>query len=179
MLWRCKIYFYSLVPYFFVLLFFLLYFIFLVWGENRFDEKILGFFSLFPALCFILVFGFRYDVGVDFNSYLGYFNDQQIYSVGDIPYEVGFYYIIRFLRWLGFSFQSLFILTTTIQVILLIKITKAYDKVGFLILLLYFFCLNILVSLNTIRQSLSILFCILSVIRFYEGRYISDIPQLI
>ena len=128
--------------------------------------------AIYPILFFVLVFGFRKDVGVDFSSYAGYFDSQQIHSVKDVPYEAGFYYIIGTLKSFGFSSQSLFVLTSIIQAVLLTKIVKAYNKAGILIFIFYFLSLNILVSLNILRQSLSLLFCILAVIRFNERRYL-------
>ena len=52
----------------------------------------------YPIFVFILIVGFRYNVGGDFSAYNDYYNDQSFISdPSQVDYEYGFYKLIELL----------------------------------------------------------------------------------
>ena len=120
---------------------------------------------------FCLLIGLRYNVGGDFEGYAAYYDNQlSSTSYDEVPYEIGFYWLIKILNALDLSSQSLFVATVLIQVLLLIRIIERQEKSGFVTVLFYFFTLSFLESLNIIRQHIAFLFVILAIFEFESSK---------
>ena len=118
----------------------------------------------YPIFVFILIVGFRYNVGGDFSAYNDYYNDQSFISdPSQVDYEYGFYKLIELLLYFDLPAQSLFIVCSFFQVVLLLKIIQISRSSGFLVIFFYFTTLAFIESLNVMRQSIAFLGVILSV----------------
>lgn len=119
--------------------------------------------SMYPTILFITFVGLRVDVGVDFQSYVKYFNNQSYFDIEQAPYSMGFYFIINKLNSFHFSSQSLFIVMSFVQAILLMCIARISGRAAFFVIILYFLQLDFINSLNTSRQALSMIALVLFV----------------
>lgn len=106
---------------------------------------------------FSLIIGLRYGVGIDYFSYLEYYQYPSAASYKD-SMEVGYEVLNRTCRELGFHFCVIYILTSCIQIAPIIggfRINKAEMPI---FILLYFLTSYVFFSLNGIRQAIAFSF---------------------
>ena len=129
-------------------------------------KKIKNLFCLAPLF---FISAFRYQVGIDFNSYVNYYFD--VIAGNDTYMGASFSWIARFGHFLGFNQQLLFIIYSFLFILFIYlsineifkKITYSNEMLYLIIILFYSFLFYM--SLNQIRSSLSssiILYAILS-----------------
>ncbi len=108
------------------------------------------------VILFGLVLGLRYKVGGDYFGYVNYYLDQnEGIKTSDVPYEWGFYWLIRILREFSLPPSMLFIVICALQMMFIAtwlrkNITIAYWYIYFL-----FTSLLVFESMNIIRQILA------------------------
>lgn len=87
-------------------------------------------FLIIPVLVYVLFWGFRIDVGTDYEAYCNAF---QIISNGFYAdYEFGFFALCEFLSSLGFTSISLFVVVSFIQIVSILCLptnNSVYEKV--------------------------------------------------
>ncbi len=130
------------------------------------------FYKILPIIVFVVVVGFRYDVGGDFQEYSYYYNSQKDLHWSQVPYEYGFYLLIDFLIALELPAQSVFILCAFVQVLLLLKLLESCGESAAWIILFYFLTLSFIESLNVMRQGIAVLCFIVFVFNYCKYRYI-------
>lgn len=124
---------------------------------------------LFPVIAFSLVLGLRYNVGID---YLNYYNTyvEQFNYVFSIRFEPGFNFLYRILYFLRAKPGILFIIIAFIQIVVFYRVFR--DKIvllPFAVFLLFVSC-HIFGMLNTLRQSISVLFLLWSIEYIYREK---------
>ena len=141
---------------------------FFVWLSEKsrtyFDKMILLF------IAFLIVFlpsAIRYDIGVDYLNYLEIYNNEWFKDY--INKEPSFYFINLVFKNLDVHFQLLIV---TFAFIFTIVAFKAYPKKNAWLLHFIFFSLMLYFSFSTMRQAVSISFCLLALFYFFEKRYL-------
>lgn len=107
------------------------------------------------GLVLILISGLRYDVGVDYQSYLELFDR---IGRGYNPYtEFGFDTIVKLFLFAGLTYQSIFLFFSTLTVVFFLKYIYYFSRYKYLSLFL-FFSLPVFyfASFNQIRQFLAV-----------------------
>lgn len=112
----------------------------------------------FSTVIFAITLGLRYNVGGDYKSYVDYYHETTSdIAYADVPFEIGFYYLILVLKALGLPYWSLFLVMCAIQMIFLgAWLTRQSDAAPWLIFF-YFTTLLGFESLNIIRQATSLM----------------------
>ncbi len=108
------------------------------------------------VLLFGTVIGLRENVGGDYQSYVNYyvsFTDGM--TVKDVPYEWGFFSLIRTLRLLDFSPAALFVMTSAMQMLFICLWLRRHTFLAHWYIYFFFTCLLLFESMNTVRQSLA------------------------
>lgn len=141
---------------------------FFVWLSEKMRYKLDRWLVL--GVAFLLVFipaAVRYDIGVDYSSYL------RIYESGSyVNYqfkEPAFYFINWFLDSIGAHFQWLF---AVFAFIFTAVAFKAYPRKNAWLLHFLFFSMLWFPSFNIIRQEISIAFCMLALLNYFDRRYL-------
>lgn len=117
----------------------------------------------FKFLCFLVLYipaSVRYNIGIDYKSYVIMFNSYSDYG------EIGWHWIENLVRFLNLDVQWIFVVSSILIYGLLLKIKK---KEFILLISLYFF-LNYTESYNAVRNYISISIFIFSYYVFLEGR---------
>lgn len=128
-----------------------------VWQENATLDLTKGysfnFFHLLALMLLTLVVAVRYDVGTDWNTYNGLFKSYKnnpLMSFGNQEMELGYYYVNRFVIWIGGGSSIVF------GALALIAWGLAFKSVPpYLVPLLIFFLFvdeYFFISLNLVRQ---------------------------
>lgn len=148
--------------------------------RDRYGRLVCEIIKPYPVMIFILIVGFRYNVGGDFPAYVSYYNDQYFISdSSEVDYEYGFYILIEILHFIDLPSQSIFVVCSFFQIILLLKVIQLSKESGFLLIFFYFTTLSFVESLNVMRQSISFLGVILSVYyisnRYYKYAFVNMI----
>lgn len=92
--------------------------------------------NIFLKLIFVvftLFAGFRYKVGVDYPNYVKIFQKEE----GYLANEIGFQYILDFLRLIGGTYQLMFLCLAVIMNVLVYKIIKYYSSNVWISVLIY------------------------------------------
>ena len=112
----------------------------------------------FSTVIFAITLGLRYNVGGDYKSYVDYYNETTAdIAYEDVPFEIGFYYLILALKGLGLPYWSLFMVLCAIQMIFMgAWLTRQLDAAPWLIFF-YFTTLLGFESLNIIRQATALM----------------------
>ena len=116
--------------------------------------------TLFASMTSILLFtftlGLRDNVGGDFQGYVNYFLevDNQT-SSSDVPYEIGFFWVIKALRLLDLDAAFLFLTTCAFQIIFVVSWLKKHLFIAPWFFLMYFLSLHAFEGLNIVRQEMS------------------------
>ena len=108
---------------------------------------------LLPIICFALLFGVRYDVGNDYESYLEIYDGYSHHSVVRDDLEVGFKLITQLMAESGIHYSFYFSLIAFLQIFL---IYYTFRKEGYLFPFLAFMIMSgaFLGWMSVIRQSL-------------------------
>lgn len=119
-----------------------------------------------PITIYTLFWGLRYDVGTDYLSYKDIYDYSYYYD----RIEFGYIFINGVLNKLGFSYVSIFIVTSFISIVSLYAIGKNENKL-FLTFLVFFYFTTSLVffAQNGIRQMLALSFIYLLISRLREN----------
>lgn len=120
--------------------------------ENKYFSR-----SLFLIVIGILAIfaGIRYQVGVDYNSYLSIF--RHVYSIMRPPYiniETGFKVIIVFFKSLGFPALSLFFVFSSVLLYFIQNGIEKTSRYKFFSLFLFFLIFYITYVFNVLRQGI-------------------------
>jgi len=122
-------------------------------------------------IIYTVVLGLRFKVGGDYDSYVDYYNSTTS-DVGykDVPFEFGFYWLIRFLRAFDLPSWMLFIATCAIQIgVLSVWLSRQSDAAPWLVYF-YFTTLLLFESLNIIRQAMALMIILLAISELVERR---------
>ena len=128
---------------------------------------------IISILMFTLTLGLRDKVGLDFQGYVNYFfevNEQTSYS--DVPYEIGFFWIIKAARFLDLPLVFLFLTTCAFQIIFISVWLKGHLFLAPWFFLMYFLSLHAFEGLNIIRQEMSFTILLASIPALINRRLI-------
>ena len=116
------------------------------------------------TLLYMLVIGLRYDVGGDFPGYLNYYiNTTPQVSSSDVPFEIGFYWLIRTLKFFELPPAALFLFTSGIHMIFMSAWLRRHSFLAPYVIYFYFTTLIAFESLNLIRQSMAFMILLYAV----------------
>lgn len=105
---------------------------------------------------YTLVLGLRHNVGGDFQGYVGYFDSvRDGVTSADVPFELGFYWLIRVLRYFDLPPTSLFLATCGIQIAFMSAWLRRYPLLASWFLYFFFTTLILFRSLDGVRQALA------------------------
>lgn len=117
------------------------------------------------VVLYTLVIGLRYNVGTDYQSYVNYYayTTAQV-SFADVPFEIGFYWLIRTLKFFDLPPTALFLFTCGIQMTFMTVWLRRYRFLAPWFIYFYFTTLLAFESMNTIRQAMAfmVLLCAIS-----------------
>ena len=121
------------------------------------------FYNYIPILLFILVFGFRYSVGIDWENYREIYeielSNMSFSELLETRYEIGFILIVYFCHWLQLPTYMLFVCFSALQIIFLYKAFEEDKEVlPYVYLTLIFTGIAIQGFCNVMRQEVA--FCI-------------------
>lgn len=106
------------------------------------------------VVVFSAVLGLRDEVGGDYLGYVGYFVTQTPDTLpGEVPYEIGYFYLIKILKFLGLGAPSLFVASCAIQIFFLSLWVRRFPEFASLFFLFYFLSLHAFEALNIVRQA--------------------------
>lgn len=126
---------------------------------RRSDFFVLTFVSV---VLYTLVLGLRYKVGGDYLGYVDYYkNTSARVSSADVSFEIGFYWLIRTLKFFNLPPTALFLATCGIQMIFMTIWLRRHNFLAHWFIYFYFTTLLVFESLNIIRQAMAfmILLC--------------------
>jgi hypothetical protein len=129
--------------------------------------------SLVSIFIFSLVIGLRYYVGGDYVGYLDDYNSFNIAnSFKDSRYELGYYSLMYFLKFLSLSYPFLFITVSFLQILFVYKWAKNYKYLLPWIVFFYFTTLYLFESMNVMRQALAFSILLFSTIYIQKTQLI-------
>ncbi|MFM5622906.1 EpsG family protein [Aeromonas veronii] len=153
----------------YILVLFLCIFCFFITSIVRGVDLLVSVTLIFALL---LVSGFRYKVGTDFNTYLYFI--ELIRDGHDTYMEPGFELMVRFLTSSGFEEQSIFLisslLTLTFFYLFIIKHSKQYTLS---VVIFYLFPIFYLASFNGVRQFIAVSIFLYSIRFILANNFIS------
>lgn len=118
---------------------------------------------------FSIIFGFRYDVGIDYLVYYSAYVDQFKY-VSIIDWEPSFVALYRCLYYLNAAPEYLFVLICFIQIVIFYNIFKDKGNLLPYAVLLLFITGYVFGMLNTLRQSTAVLILLFSIKYMYTAK---------
>ncbi len=125
------------------------------------------------VLLYGLVLGLRYNVGGDYSSYVDYyFGVVPGVRASDVPYEWGFYWIIRTLRAFQLPPATLFIVVCTLQMFFMANWMRRHTVVAAWYVYFFFTSLLVFESLNIIRQALAYAVLLSAMPALHERRFL-------
>lgn len=143
---------------------------FFVWLSGKGRTKIARWVLL--GVAFLLVFipaAIRYDIGVDYLSYLEIYEDTWRVPLDSYKYkEPAFYFINWFLRSVDAHFQWLFVVFSFVFTAVAFK---AYPKRNAWLIHFLFFSMLWFFSFNALRQAVALSFCMLAIFNYFDKRY--------
>jgi transmembrane protein EpsG len=108
------------------------------------------------VLLYGIVIGLRDNVGGDYQGYVTYYISLTNHMTSkDVPYELGFYSLIRILRSFDFPPAALFVATSTMQMFFISLWLRRHPFLAYWYIYFFFTCLLLFESMNTIRQALA------------------------
>ncbi|HDX9579062.1 EpsG family protein [Bacillus cytotoxicus] len=137
-------------------------------SRKKVSAKIINVIDFIPYLILIIITGFRYSVGTDYNGYAFNFN---YLMTNDIPrIEYSFKLIVKLAHLFGLNQQFMFFVYAAITYIFIFLSIKYFDDKGkyrhiIMLLILQYFLFN---GFNTVRQMVAVS------IFFYSIRFIVD-----
>jgi hypothetical protein len=128
--------------------------------------------ALVSVLFYALVFGLRYKVGIDYEAYQDYYDSFNFrLTASEVPYEIGFYWLIFFLKSLELPAFSLFVVTCAMQMGFMAVWLRRYSFVAPWFFFFFFTNLFLLESLNGIRQALAFSILLNALPVLFERRF--------
>lgn len=117
---------------------------------------------ILAIIIFSIVFGVRYNVGIDHLSYLEMY---QTYRYGrfELDTEWGFAAVIKLFSWLECHFSIFFFALAFLELYLVFYALKKYPKQHALILIVFFLLTHFLNFMNGIRQELAFCFWMVAI----------------
>lgn len=139
--------------------------IFLLFFKGNKYKKIVPFILIILCCYVSFLSAIRLNVGTDYVEYLNIYNDIEYNG----RFEFGFVFLIRILKYFGFGSSSLFFVTSFMIYGVIFYVYRKKQSVIFLItwMLLFYF-----LSLNQIRQAVSMAFLLLSIFFLIDKKYI-------
>lgn len=128
--------------------------------------------TVFSIIIYTVVLGLRFKVGGDYDGYVEYYNTTSSnVDYEDVPFEFGFYWLIRLLRAFELPSWTLFMATCAIQIsVLSAWLSRQSDAAPWLVYF-YFTTLLGLESLNTIRQAMALMIILLALSELVKRRW--------
>lgn len=112
--------------------------------------------ALFTIVIYSLTLGLRYNVGGDYDGYVKYYVETTGRVLpAEVPFEIGFYWLIRTLKYVEAPTASLFVATCAIQIIFMVIWLRRYLFLSPWFFYFYFTTLLAFESLNTVRQAMA------------------------
>jgi len=162
------------------MIYFIIFCIILFFAILDYDKKLniksrnYAFYILF--FVFWLTAGLRYETGVDWRGYTGFFNDLDfkkiIWNISHLrfydQYEFGYILINVLVKAFSNNIQWLFLIIAFSTNLLLFSSIKEYSNHIFLSLLIYFGCIYFILDMSGIRQCISLNIFLYS-LRFVDG----------
>lgn len=109
------------------------------------------------VIIYSTILGLRFEVGVDFNNYVNYYEYQSYGLFNDsIPYEIGFYVLINVLSFFELPPQALFVSTCALQMSFICYWLSRHRNIAPWFVFFLFTTLFIFESLNLVRQALAL-----------------------
>lgn len=131
----------------------------------------------------IIILGFQDGVGTDYEAYIRIFESQKELRLYYHKSEYLFYHLVLLLRKISSNSQILFIVVSTIQVVLTSIIFKKLKEYGYslwLIVFLYVVYSGIFFNqMNILRQYIALPFLVFSVFSIIEKKYIRYLIYII
>lgn len=119
-------------------------------------------YQIIPIIAFILVFGLRYSVGIDWENYRSIYEEglhgMSFLEMLETRYEIGFIIIVYLCQYLQLPTYMLFVSFSAIQIVLLYKAFKDEEALPFIYLAFILSGIAIHGFCNVIRQDIA--FCI-------------------
>ena len=112
--------------------------------------------ALISVSLYAIVLGLRYKVGGDYQGYADYYQytDFRI-SPTDVPFEIGFYWLICILKLFALPTFSLFLVTCAIQMAFMTAWLRRHYFLAPWFFYFYFTTLLVIVSMNIVRQAIA------------------------
>ena len=108
------------------------------------------------VLLYGMVIGLRESVGGDFDGYVSYYISlTDLMTSDDVPFEWGFYSLIRILRFFDLPPAALFVATSILQMFFISLWLRRHSFLAYWYVYFFFTCLLLFESMNTIRQALA------------------------
>lgn len=135
--------------------------------KNNISKKVFQIMSLLP---FLIISGVRYNVGTDYIE--RYVNGFDIIAAGiELPsLELGFKLLIKFCLLFTDKFYLLFIIMSCLIIIPLFKLIYKESKNPILSILIFFCLCFFFLSLNIVRQFISIVFLLMFFYQYKENK---------
>lgn len=119
------------------------------------------FYLVNSLLIISVILGFRYDVGVDYLTYMSSYEDYYIFET-PTNFEFGFDYLIKLCAFLGFDYYMFFAATVFLEWLFWYLAFKDNKELLPYALLFLFITSSVFDSLNIVRQSIAIAISIYS-----------------
>jgi hypothetical protein len=131
---------------------------------------------------FAFLFGFRYKIGTDYNSYVEIF--EHIQNYGYYPVEFGFVFFVRVTQLLGLNYQFMFFLCFLLTLINYYYGGKyLFKKLNMNNYFPFFFPVVLLIlgflTMTSLRQCLALSFCFLALRFIIEKKYLSYVVVIL
>lgn len=127
--------------------------------------------AVVSVVLYTLVLGLRYNVGGDYQGYVGYYEDVSgRASASDVPFEIGFYWLIRVLKFFELPPTSLFLATCAIQMTFMMIWLRRYTFLAPWLIYFYFTTLLAFQSMNTIRQAMAFTILLCAVLQLLDRK---------
>ena len=115
-----------------ILVYTLLTIVMYVFSRKAYTTQRKGY-QILPIIAFILVFGLRYSVGVDWDNYRSIY-EEELYGMSfsemlETRYEIGFIIIVHLCQYLQLPTYMLFVFFSAIQIIFLYKALRGLHYV--------------------------------------------------
>ena len=112
--------------------------------------------ALISVSLYAIVLGLRYKVGGDYQGYADYYQytDFRI-SPTDVPFEIGFYWLICILKLFALPTFSLFLVTCAMQMAFMTAWLRRHYFLAPWFFYFYFTTLLVIVSMNIVRQAIA------------------------
>ena len=124
-----------------ILVYTLLTIVMYVFSRKAYTTQRKGY-QIFPIIAFILVFGLRYSVGIDWDNYRSIY-EEELYGMSfsemlETRYEIGFIIIVYLCQYLQLPTYMLFVSISAIQILFLYNALKDEKALPYIYLVFIF-----------------------------------------